>query len=207
MDESIALLAKFESLGYRKVITTPHIMSDYYKNTPEIILSGLNALKSTAQQIGLSIEIEAAAEYYFDDKLLEKVRNKELLSFGDSYVLMEFAFSGKPSFENELFFEMIGNGYKPVLAHFERYSAFFGDISKAEEYRSRGVSIQMNLSSLSGNYGPEVKKQAEKLIDCGLVDFVGTDCHRMQHLLNLEENLNLPYMHKLLNLDLKNNTL
>ena len=73
MDETIVMLAKFESLGYKKVITTPHIMSDYYKNTPEIILGKLEEVKKAAKELNLSIEIEAAAEYYFDETLLEKL--------------------------------------------------------------------------------------------------------------------------------------
>jgi tyrosine-protein phosphatase YwqE len=207
MDETIAMLAKFQHLGYRKVITTPHIMSDYYRNTPEIILSGLENVREVASKLGLTIEIEAAAEYYFDDHFLNLIKKKELLTFGENHVLVEFDFSSKPMYENEMFFELLTVGYKPVLAHFERYSAFHGKLEKAIEYRSRGVLIQLNLNSLTGHYGPEVKKQAERLIDNGLVDFVGTDCHRMQHLMTLEENLNLPYMHKLLDLELKNRQL
>ena len=204
MDETIAMLAKFESLGYKKVITTPHIMNEVYPNTPKNILAGLNQVKEAAAKIGLSIEIEAAAEYYYDETLIDRIQQRDILSFGDNYVLVEFAFVGVPSFENELFFEMIKCGYKPVLAHFERYSGFHGSVEKAIEYRSRGALIQLNLNSLTGHYGVEVRKQAEKLIDAGLVDFVGTDCHRMQHLMMLEQHLNLPYFHKLSMLELKN---
>jgi tyrosine-protein phosphatase YwqE len=204
MDETIAMLAKFQDLGYRKVITTPHIMSDYYRNTPEIILSGLQEVRETATKIGLTIEIEAAAEYYYDDRLLELIKEKNLLTFGLNHVLVEFAFMGKPMYENELFFSLLNNGYQPILAHFERYAVFHGSVEKAREYRARGVYIQLNLNSISGHYGPEVKKQAEKLIDEGLVDFVGSDCHRIQHLMSLEESLSLPYMHKLMGLELRN---
>ena len=207
MDESIAMLAKFQHLGYKKVITTPHVMYDYYRNTPEIILSGLEQVRETASKLGLDIEIEAAAEYYFDDYFLDLIAKKDLLSFGDNCVLVEFAFQGKPMYENEMFFELLNAGYKPILAHFERYTAFHGNWAKAQEYRDRGVAIQMNLNSLTGHYGPEVKKQAEKLIDEQLVDFVGSDCHRIQHLLTLEEHLNLPYMHKLMDLKLRNSFL
>lgn len=68
MDETIALLAKFESLGYKKVITTPHIMNEVYPNTKEIIISGLQNVREIAAQLGLSIQIEVAAEYYFEDR-------------------------------------------------------------------------------------------------------------------------------------------
>jgi len=63
------------------------------------------------------------------------------------------------------------------------------------------------LNSLSGHYGPEVKAQAELLIDEKCVDFVGTDCHRIEHLMLLEKTIKKPYMHKLGELNLKNRNL
>ncbi len=207
MDESIAMLAKFEHLGYRKVITTPHIMSEVYNNTSEIILKGLDEVREEAKKHGLKIEIDAAAEYYFDDYLVNLVKKREVLTFGDQYVLVEFSFHTPPEYDDLLFFEMQMARYKPVLAHFERYPYFHGSTEKAKEYRDKGAQIQININSLTGNYGPEVRKQAEKLIDQNLVDFIGSDCHRMQHLVTMEENLNKPYLAKLSQLTLKNQSL
>lgn len=206
MDETIALLAKFESLGYTKVITTPHIMNEVYPNGPESILGGLIKVQEMAKSLGLSIQIEAAAEYYFDETLVEKIRNKSVLSFND-YVLVEFSFHSMPEFEDQLFFEMQTAAYKPILAHFERYQYYHGSTEKAKYFKEKGVAIQLNLNSLTGHYGQSVKKQAELLIDEGLVDFAATDCHRMQHLMLLEEHLKNPYFHKLGQLNLLNKTL
>ena len=197
MDQTIAMLAKFESLGYKKVVTTPHIMTDSFPNNPEIILSGLEKVKNEIKKVGIEIEIEAAAEYYFDETLMPKIKNKELLTFGDNYVLVEFAFHSPPQFLDQLFFELKTHGYRPVIAHFERYLYYLGKIDKAEKWRSEGINIQINLNSLFGQYGPEVQKQAEKLIDEGQFDFVGTDCHRTEHLMILEKNLSSPYLHKI----------
>ncbi len=208
MDETIALLAKFESLGYKKVITTPHVMSDCYKNTPQIIIDGLDKVRKTAKELNLNIEVEAGAEYYFDETLLERLeKDEKLLTFGNNYVLFEFSFHVEPPKIDKLFFELLTKGYQPVLAHFERYAFLFNHPEKAKEWREQGINIQMNLNSLTGHYGPEVKKCAEVLIDNGWVDFVATDCHRMDHLMLLEKNLHLPYMHKLAELKLKNSDL
>lgn len=197
MDQTIAMLAKFESLGYQKIVTTPHIMTDSFPNNPEIILSGLEKVKNEIKKVGIEIEIEAAAEYYFDETLMPKIKNKELLTFGDNYVLVEFAFHSPPQFLDQLFFELKTHGYRPVIAHFERYLYYLGKIDKAEKWRSEGINIQININSLFGQYGPEVQKQAEKLIDEGQFDFVGTDCHRIEHLMILEKNLSSPYLHKI----------
>ena len=140
MDETIAMLAKFESLGYKKVITTPHIMNEVYPNGPETILGGLSKVQETANSLGLAIEITAAAEYYFDETLVEKVKNKSVLSF-DDYVLVEFSFHSKPEFEDQLFFEMQTAAYKPILAHFERYPYYHGSIDKAVYFKEKGVHV------------------------------------------------------------------
>lgn len=197
MDQTIAMLAKFESLGYKKVVTTPHIMTDSFPNNRDTILSGLETVKNEIKNVGINIEIEAAAEYYFDETLMPKIKNKELLTFGDNYVLIEFAFHSPPQFLDQLFFELKTHGYRPVIAHFERYLYYLGKIDKAEKWRAEGINIQINLNSLFGQYGPEVQKQAEKLIDEGQFDFVGTDCHRIEHLMILENNLSSPYLHKI----------
>ena len=183
-------------------------MSDYYRNTPEIILKGLDEVRETAAKLNLKIELEAAAEYYFDETLMGRLQRREkLLTFGDNYVLFEFSFMSEPVQVKELLFEMLTQGYKPVLAHFERYAFLFGKIDQAKEWRENGVNIQMNFNSLSGHYGPVVQKQAEALVDQNLIDFVATDCHRIDHLMILEENLNKKYYNKLQQLELKNPTL
>ena len=165
-------------------------------------------MRKTAKQLNLEIEIDAAAEYYFDESLMAKLNEKkQLMTFGDNYVLFEFSFHDVPSKIDTLFFEFITQDYKPVLAHFERYPYYFEKFDQAAEWREKGINIQLNLNSLAGHYGPAVQRQAEKIIDLGLVDFVGSDCHRMEHLMTLEENLSNPYFHKLKDLNLKNREL
>jgi protein-tyrosine phosphatase len=206
MDHSLGMVKRFADLGYKKLITTPHVMSDMYRNTPEIILNGLESLREEVKRMGIPIELEAAAEYFYDEMLFEKIERGEILTFGNQYVLFEFAFLQKPMRENELIFAFQSNGYKPVLAHFERY-VFYDSIKPAEEFKEKGVLIQLNLNSLTGHYGPQIKKQAERLIDAQLVDFAGSDCHRIEHLDVLEKHLSSRYFHKLLDLHLLNKTL
>ena len=207
MDQTIAMLAKFESFGYQKIITTPHVMSDYYKNTTDIILTGLEAVQETAAKLNLSIEINAAAEYYYDENFMSLIKKKDILTFGDSYVLFEFAFMNEPSNINGLIFDLRSAGYTPVLAHFERYMYWLGNVEKARSLRENGVKIQMNLNSLTGHYGPDVKKQAIALIDNELIDFIASDCHRIEHLMLLEKNLSSVHLHKALKLPLLNQSL
>ncbi|MFT4600622.1 MAG: protein-tyrosine phosphatase [Arenicella sp.] len=200
MEESIAMLKKFSALGFKKVITTPHVMSDYYKNNPEIILGGLEKVRAAIEQEdGLEIEIEAAAEYYLDQHLEDLIEKKEVLTFGDNYVLFELSFSAEPPRVKEVIFALLSGGYKPILAHVERYPFYFDQWNVIDDIINRGCLLQMNINSLSGQYGPGVKKMAESLIDKDMIDVIGSDCHHMGHLELLESVRTNPYMHKIVN--------
>jgi tyrosine-protein phosphatase YwqE len=207
MDHTIAMLAKFEQLGYRKVVTTPHILNDVHPNTPKIILDGLKDVQLEIKRLGMKIEIEAAAEYYCDESFLPIIERNEILSFGSNFVLMEFGFLSPSQYEAQALFNLQVAGYVPVIAHYERYPYYFGDFKKVDALRERNIQIQVNLNSLTGHYGPGVKKMAEQLIKNKQVDFLGTDCHRIEHLILLENNLSMPIFKDIEALNLKNNLL
>ena len=207
IEESLGMILKFHNLGYKKLIMTPHVMEDYYRNTPEIILGKLEEVRQELKEFGVEMELGAAAEYYYDETLIEKIKEKKLLTFGDNYVLFEYAFGAEPQQITSLLFEMKTNGYRPVLAHYERYGYYHNQPEKIQEYRDNGILIQLNLLSLCGHYGPQVEKQAKYLVDNKLIDFVASDCHRIEHLQIIERNATNPYFHKLKELKLMNSEL
>lgn len=207
MEHSIEMLLKFQELGFKKVITTPHILSDFYPNTPQIILNGYQKVKEELKKQGIAIAFEAAAEYFYDDHLMSEIDLDTVLKFNRNHVLFEFSFHTEPVQVDELLFKIQSKGLVPVLAHYERYAYCLGNMKMAEELREKGCLIQMNLTSLTGHYGPAIKKTAESLIKHKLVNLVGTDCHRIEHLHLLENNLEQQYFHKLLDLDLLNRSL
>ena len=199
MEQTLGLLQRMSELGYRKVVTTPHIMSDFYRNDPKIILGGLEKVRLAVKEAGIPIEIDAAAEYYLDDQFEPLIEKKELLTFAQNHVLFELPFIGEPQNLARAVFNMQLAGYKPILAHPERYQFWHGDFQKYEEIFDKGVLLQININSLSGYYSPDVKKIAEQLIDKEMVSLIGTDCHRMEHLdIYNDISRKLPYFHKIL---------
>ncbi|MFN3875153.1 MAG: tyrosine-protein phosphatase, partial [Flavobacteriales bacterium] len=181
LEQSIELLRAMEQLGYRKAITTPHSMADGYRNNPEVILGGLERLRAEARSQGLAIDVDAAAEYYLDHELEHKVARREVLTFGDNLLLFELPFISEPQVLAAMVFQMQTQGYRPVLAHPERYGYWHGDFSKYERLKERGVLFQLNVVALSGAYGPRAREAAERLIDAGAYELLGSDCHNMNH--------------------------
>jgi protein-tyrosine phosphatase len=198
LEQSMELLTAMREMGYRKVITTPHSMSDGYKNTPEIILGGLEKLRAEVRRQGLDLEVDAAAEYYLDHELEQKVQDGAVLTFGDKLLLFELPFISEPNVLLPVIFLMQTQGYRPVLAHPERYAFWYNDFSKYERLKERGVLFQLNVIALSGAYGPQAKQTAERLIDVGAYELLGSDCHNMNHVEALKNTLTRPYLHKLI---------
>ena len=177
LETSILLIQKMKELGFRKVITTPHIISDFYRNTPEIINNGLKVLREELKTQKIEMEIDVAAEYYIDFDFEQKIGKEKLLTFGENYILIELSFIEAPMNFHKIIFKLQLEGYKVVLAHPARYSFF-----KKEDYQelvNKGVLMQINLLSMIGYYSSWVKKQAEWLIEKKMVSFVGSDCHNI----------------------------
>lgn len=198
MDQSMELLTAMAELGYKKVVTTPHNMADGYRNTPEIILGGLERVRDELKQRGIAMEIDAAAEYYLDHELEQKVADRRVLTFGDNFLLFELPFISEPAVLLPVIFQMQTAGYRPVLAHPERYAFWYTDFSKYERLKERGVLFQLNMIALSGAYGPQARQIAEKLIDAGHYELIGSDCHSMNHVQAIKNTLSKPYLHKLI---------
>jgi len=213
LTHSLDLLRALRALGYRKLIMTPHIMGDFFKNTPESIRAALQLLREAAAEADLGdLELDCAAEYYLDEFLGRKLADgTEMLTFGGDkrYLLFETSYMNEPLNLYDIIFELSAQGYTPVLAHPERYTYFYGRLAEIEKLRrDHGVLLQVNLNSLAGYYSPAAKKVAEQLVDAGLVDFVGTDTHHLRHTDTLlRRTLPLPHLEKLLQLPLLNNTL
>lgn len=181
LEESMHLLKEFHKMGYKKVITTPHVMSDFYKNTPEIILDRLTKVKEELKRQEIPLEIEAAAEYYLDYELEKKIEEKSLLTFGENYVLFEMSFLTAPDNLHQAIFKMLTNGYKPVLAHPERYTFWHDKFEEYENMIDKGVLLQLNINSLTGHYSERTKKIAIEMIEKKMISFIGSDCHHPGH--------------------------
>ncbi len=184
IEESLEILAAFEDLGYKKVITTPHVHSEYYQNTREVILDGLVEVRKELTNKGLTIEVEAAAEYYMDSDLLRLIETPdEILSFGKKkYVLVETPFMNKPLIFDEVVFQLKSNGFIPVLAHPERYTYLIADRSWLKNIKDKGVMLQITSGSMVGAYGKGALKIVRQLLKENMVDFIGSDIHRKSQL-------------------------
>lgn len=209
IEQSVAFIKELQQVGYRKFICTPHILSGVHNNSPETILPVLANLKLALKEANVAVEVHAAAEYMVDDHFEQILANNEpLLMLGDKHLLIEMSYLAQSNNIFEVIFKLQMRNIVPILAHPERYTFYHDDFKAFEAYRDRGVLFQINILSLAGYYGKEVKKQAEKLIDAKMVEFIGTDMHHERHLAATNELISSKSFYDLVkNIPLRNESL
>jgi protein-tyrosine phosphatase len=185
---SVEMIKGLKNLGYKKLITTPHIFWELYPNTPEIISDSLTTLQKALAEEEVDIEIAAAAEYYIDEHFEAELRNKTpLLTISENKVLVEFSMVTAPLELQRVIFDLQIQNYTPIIAHPERYVYFLGRKHLYDELKEAGCLFQLNLLSLTGYYGKQVLELAEYLCKKEYYNLAGTDMHHERHLQTMQK--------------------
>jgi tyrosine-protein phosphatase YwqE len=188
LDRSIELILKMHSYGIKKIITTPHVLGDVYQNSSSTIKEKLKEVKDELIKRDIKdISIEAAAEYMMDEQFSELLENDDILTLKDNFVLVEMSYFSAPLNVYDILFQIQLKGYKPILAHPERYNFYHNDLNHYHKLKKAGCLFQLNLLSLTEQYGKGVQKISQKLLNENLYDFVGTDTHHHNHLALLKK--------------------
>ena len=187
IEDTMNLVNGLEEIGFKKFITTPHIMSDIWKNTPALISEKLSSTISELKVPNIDNRLRAAAEYMIDSEFTNLFKKKSLLTLKDNYVLVEISYLNPPIQLYDILFELQVGGYQPVLAHPERYNFYHNSLDEYKKLKNAGCLFQLNMLSTTGYYGERVAKAADLLLQNGLISFIGSDVHHNRH---------LEYMHK-----------
>ena len=189
VEDSMALIKGFSKIGVTSFVCTPHIMHNVYDNTPGTIKASYDRLRKELDSSSLlDVNLAYAAEHMIDDNFEHILKEQQVMPMAQDYLLVEMSYL-QPSFNFDIAVEKVKKkGIFPILAHPERYMYFHGKYGKYPSLKADGVLFQLNLLSLDpAAYGDSVQKIAAKLLNDGLIDFVGTDVHSVRQLNLLKE--------------------
>ncbi|MDO4345512.1 MAG: capsular biosynthesis protein [Eubacteriales bacterium] len=180
MEEALKLLRTEYAQGVRCVILTPHYRGGLFETPRGKIQRVFEKLTNRAQAEDLKIELLLGCEFHREMDMWEKLsENAAYRMAGTSYVLLEFA--GQDSIECIKYYvtELVIRGFRPVIAHAERYPAL-REIRHVRFLVDSGAHIQINAGSLAGMEGWSSRRFCTKLLQEDLVHFVGSDAHNME---------------------------
>ncbi|MEP3209520.1 MAG: CpsB/CapC family capsule biosynthesis tyrosine phosphatase [Maribacter sp.] len=188
LDDSISLIKGFSDFGVHDFVATPHIMHNYHDNTPDTINASLQLLTEGLEKSKITgINIKASAEHMIDDNFETILEQKKVMPLHDQHLLVEMSYLQRPINFDKSISAITSNRYFPVLAHPERYNFLHGRPRKYGDYKKQGIQFQLNMLSLGEFYSKEVQKVAFKLLEEGMIDFIGSDVHNMNQLNSLKE--------------------
>lgn len=180
--EAIDMIKAFESIGYRKIITTPHLFlcdtTSGYANIEKALLPIKEAIK--AQQ--LNIIFEVAPSYHLDETLIEALHRHEIITFDKEYLLLEPAVGMSYDLFSQRLEKVLAAGYKIILLHPERYAFMCSEPNRYRELKTKGTFFQVDLDSLLPEHSDAaVHYCTEYLIENGMIDFLGSNASSLGH--------------------------
>lgn len=179
-EETNTLIYRMKELNIAGAITTPHTFYGLWNNTASTIKKAYdNAIETDTNSSFLK---GYASEYLLDTTLIARINKETLLCIKDTYLLVELPPFNNPIDLYEMLFELKIKDYKTIIAHPERYRYFHDNSKKINKLKESGVYFQLNLLSLTGFYGKEIQKMAERLLENEMYDFTGTDIHNERHI-------------------------
>lgn len=188
-DNTHSLVNSLKEIGFSQFTGTPHIIKHVWENTPETIENSKQIVISGFKSKNEDITLHAAAEYMIEESFATLFKSQKLLTLKDDYVLVEMSYLNAPIQLYDILFDLQVAGYKPILAHPERYVFYHHNFDEYKKLKKTGCLFQLNLLSTVGYYGKNETLTAQKLLDSGMIDFVGSDVHHHKHVESFEKKI------------------
>lgn len=176
IEESIKMLEEAKNQGIEKIILTPHYRYGMFAYPKEKIERHFEELKPYGEKLG--IQIYLGTEYHVNTQIVEALESEKCHALADTrYVLTEYEYHTEYTFIKQMTQKLILHGYRPIIAHVERYKCMVSDLHRAGELQEMGAYIQVNADAVLGLDGHGTKAYCKKLLKKGLVDMIASDSH------------------------------
>jgi protein-tyrosine phosphatase len=175
-EESVAMLEEAKRQGITAVILTPHYRHGMFSYPKAQIEANYSELKKCADK--LQIDLYLGTEYHVNSHIAEAFAEGRCHTLADgAYVLTEYAYESEFSYMRRMTQELILHGYRPVIAHVERYGCMVQDVERAAQLRDMGAWIQVNADAVLGMEGWAAKRYCKGLLKEGWADIIASDSH------------------------------
>ena len=178
METSRAMIRDAYEQGVRYIIATPHYRPEMFEPSMKKVIRVYHELRDYAEEVGIGLRL--GCEYYRNEQMIRHLDKKlRPTMLGSRYVLTEFSTNDSFVTVRNYIYELITKGYRPIVAHVERYFCC-QEPERIQELKKLGAQIQINADSVLGYEGHTIKKFCAGLMKDKLVDFIGSDAHNLE---------------------------
>ncbi len=179
-DEGLSMLRALRSIGFDRVVATPHMRPGMFDNAQSDLRSAFDRMQPHLAAADDLPEVALSSEHYFDEIVFGRIMNGESLPYpGENAVLLEFyEIDFPPMIDHRLFDIRAKKRLLPVIAHPERYRCIWRDPEILERLVDSGVAALLDSAALVGKYGRKPRRCAEDLLERGLYHAACSDAHR-----------------------------
>ncbi len=192
IEQSLEMLRAEREMGITTVVLTSHVTAETFENTPDTLRPAFELLKETVAETEdlAHMKLFLSAEYRIDEFWDKQYKLGNQIAMPGNYILMENSFHQELLELDDLLFDLRVKGYKPILAHPERYGYYSARKQRLEQLHGMGIKFQVNMLSLAGYFGQHCRETAMWLVKNNMVDMLGSDMHGMDHAKIIQDYIN-----------------
>ena len=184
-DAKISIVG-LKTLGFTGAVITPHLYHGVFDNQAVKLRIAFDEFASALKNDGIEFPLHLAGEYFADDYFLKLIEQGDLLYTpvgNERWVLLEFPYLQESPFATACLAALVSRGYRPVVAHVERYRfAAQTPDTWLQQFKRYGAVLQGDIGSLAGQHGEDVKRFAIWLLSRNYIEIWGTDIHKSRQI-------------------------
>ncbi|MGN0997995.1 MAG: tyrosine-protein phosphatase [Faecousia sp.] len=174
LEESLAMARLAVQSGVTAIVATPHCMDDRAAS----VSSSFRLLREALQETEIPLKLYLGMEIFGTPYTCRFLQDRKLFTLnGSQYPLIEFSFRSTGEEETEILEDLVRVGYRPLIAHPERYPYVWEDPELINLWTQMGCLLQINRGSLFGRFGSGPQRMAIELVDRGFAAVISTDSH------------------------------
>ena len=165
LEEAVKMVEAQYKQGIRTIIATPHFRKGMFEPSASEVKKQFQILRKTVWEINKDMRLYLGSELYASENMISQIKDKRAMPMaGSNYVLTELYEAITASQVRAYLGILISKGYRPVIAHAERYGCMRNDINFIEDMIEMGAYIQLNADSVIGKEGFALKRFCKKLL-------------------------------------------
>ncbi|MCD2492293.1 hypothetical protein LQE92_06565 [Lacrimispora sp. NSJ-141] len=178
VDQALSMLRIATGQGITEIIVTPHYRPDRYREKRKEYQKAFQALCLAASKALPGLKMYEGNEIYFFQDVIEELESGACRTLaGTDYVLIEFSTIQHYGYIKGAVELLTNEGYRPILAHVERYKSLNNNMERIAELVDLGALIQVNAHAVEDAGRLFKTSFVKQLLKGELVHFIATDAH------------------------------